>query len=113
MFKFYNDGPKKQELSGTIDFDIIICDLTIEEDYFISQCSSIASHENTEGNEDNDGPTKFKIEVADTETIFIFDAQNNTDLQSWSTALFQNWAAGEAMQKRGQIHQSLSDKWWQ
>jgi len=73
-FKYYKDGPKKMELSGTVDFDLIICELTIEEDYFISAPSSLASPLTSESNEDNEGPTKFKLEIADCDTIFIFDA---------------------------------------
>jgi hypothetical protein len=53
------------------------------------------SFEGTEGPGDDDGPTKFKIEVQG--RAFVFDAQTNHDLMQWTQALFQNWAAGEAL----------------
>lgn len=86
-FKYYRDGPLKQELSGTIDFDIVVCDITIEEDYFQSQTESHLSS-SASNVEDNEGPTKFKIEVPSMDTVFIFDAQTNKDLTPWSNALF-------------------------
>jgi hypothetical protein len=35
-FKYYRDGPAKKELAGTIDFDMVQCIITVEEDYFDS-----------------------------------------------------------------------------
>jgi len=44
------------------------------------------------------GPTRFKIEMqGGCDTVFVFDAQTYHDLQLWQKALFQNWAAGEAI----------------
>jgi hypothetical protein len=40
------------------------------------------SFEGTEGPGDDDGPTKFKIEVQG--RAFVFDAQTNHDLMQWT-----------------------------
>ena len=58
----------------------------------------------------DDNPTKFRIEIQDCDTVFVFDAQTNSDFQIWTKALFQNWAAGEAMQRQPQL--ALGDKFW-
>ena len=42
-------------------------------------------------------PTKFRIEVEKCNAVFIFEAQNHTVLQRWMAALYENWAAGEAV----------------
>lgn len=88
-FKFYADGPQKTQLAGTIDFDISVCQPTVEESYFVSQKSeSVSSSRDFETISNDEGPTKFRIEIQDCDTVFVFDAQTNHDFQMWTKALF-------------------------
>ena len=88
--KWYSDGPRMMEMEGIIDFDIVKCLVMIEENRLDTNEQNLTTESSNVQTEAAEGrsvsqdtqldeklyPTKFRVEVEECQTIFIFEAPN-------------------------------------